>query len=147
MMFRCSVRLPSQTSRGERYFALQTLKAALPQVIVQGIPSVSRAVISHDETARGPDPCYKLLVEGYSLLDVMGTPGVVGTETLSNHIIEVEHTLGIEAARVMVCGLASSSRLPRKWRGGEGGSAATRCCSHHLLTYICAVAYACPPRL
>ena len=30
---------------------------------------------------------------------VMGTEGVIGRETTSNHIIEVQQTLGIEAAR------------------------------------------------
>lgn len=29
----------------------------------------------------------------------MGTEGVIGRETTSNHIIEVQQTLGIEAAR------------------------------------------------
>ncbi|CAM9997747.1 unnamed protein product, partial [Heterosigma akashiwo] len=32
----------------------------------------------------------------------MGAPGVDGTRTQSNHVIEVEHTLGIEAARTMI---------------------------------------------
>ena len=42
---------------------------------------------------------YVLLVEGRNLLDVMGIPGVNGLETVSNHILEVEAVLGIEAAR------------------------------------------------
>ena len=42
---------------------------------------------------------YVLLVEGYDLLSVMGVPGVDGLKTKSNHIIETERVLGIEAAR------------------------------------------------
>ena len=39
------------------------------------------------------------LIGSTNLLAVMGTPGVEGTKTTSNHVIEVFHTLGIEAAR------------------------------------------------
>ncbi len=49
-----------------------------------------------------PKNRYKLLVEGYDLLAVMGTPGIDGRETVSNHIIEVERYLGIEAARQVI---------------------------------------------
>lgn len=34
---------------------------------------------------------YHLLVEGYGLAAVMGAPGIDGTRTRSNHIIEVGH--------------------------------------------------------
>lgn len=33
------------------------------------------------------------------MLQVMTTEGVIGTETTSNHIMEVQKVLGIEAAR------------------------------------------------
>lgn len=95
--------------RSDSYFSLQALKASIPSVIVQGIPTVNRAVITKSDgtstagSGKGsPAGAYKLLVEGYDLLRVMGTPGVRGTATTSNHIIEVEETLGIEAARVMI---------------------------------------------
>jgi DNA-directed RNA polymerase III subunit RPC1 len=42
---------------------------------------------------------YNLLVDGHNLLGVMTTPGIKGSHTTSNHIVEVEQTLGIEAAR------------------------------------------------
>jgi hypothetical protein len=45
---------------------------------------------------------FKMLVEGYDLLRVMGTPGVNARRTRSNHVIEVLETLGVEAARVMI---------------------------------------------
>ncbi|CAK4179374.1 unnamed protein product [Aphanomyces euteiches] len=86
-------------SRSSTYFALQALKAALPNVIVQGIPTVNRAVINYEE---GKDKKLHLLVEGYGLSDVMGIPGVDGLNTTTNHIIEVEKTLGIEAARTLI---------------------------------------------
>jgi len=76
---------------------LQHLKREVANVVVAGIPSVSRAVINDDGNKR-----YNLLVEGYDLLGVMGTVGVKGTEATSNHIIEVWKTLGIEAARATI---------------------------------------------
>jgi hypothetical protein len=41
----------------------------LPQVIVQGIPSVNRAVINEED--KDGRPSYHLLVEGYGLAEVM----------------------------------------------------------------------------
>ena len=41
---------------------------------------------------------YDLVVEGCGLLEVMNVLGVKGTETYSNHIMEMEAILGIEAA-------------------------------------------------
>jgi len=40
-----------------------------------------------------------LLVEGYGLKEVMSTPGIDFRYTKSNHVIETEQVLGIEAAR------------------------------------------------
>jgi len=82
------------------YFAMQMLKAALPSVIVQGIPSVHRAVIN--EITKDGKSTYNLLVEGYGLQDVMGSPGVAGQHTTTNHVLEVEQVLGVEAARFQV---------------------------------------------
>jgi DNA-directed RNA polymerase III subunit RPC1 len=92
------------------YFILQSLKTCLPHVIVQGISTVARAVINEEYHAggagasgeKGGGKRYYLLVEGYGLSSVMGTPGVDGYDTKSNHIIEVQHVLGIEAARTMI---------------------------------------------
>ena len=113
----------SSIGRSDLYFVMQALKAALPSVIIQGIPEVSRAVIARTEDVGGasgssssdapkraaqsssaapsPQP-FKLLVEGNNLLRVMGTPGVRGVSATSNHVMEVERVLGIEAARVMI---------------------------------------------
>jgi hypothetical protein len=68
----------------------------------------------HDD-AKGKKGDKELLVEGYGLQKVMTTkggsnictryhvltptPGIVGVQTTSNHVIEVAQVLGIEAAR------------------------------------------------
>ena len=41
-------------------------------------------------------------MEGEDLRAVMATPGVKATATRSNHTVEVEKTLGIEAARYLL---------------------------------------------
>ena len=50
-------------------------------------------------------PLLQLLIEGNNLLRVMGIEGVNASRTTSNDVIEVEATLGIEAARSVVCEL------------------------------------------
>ena len=42
---------------------------------------------------------YHLLIEGEGLLEILGTPGVQSKEATSNHVLEMERVLGIEAAR------------------------------------------------
>jgi len=88
-------------ARRKIYFTLQALKAALPHVIVQGYPTVSRAVINEGVDDAG-DKTYHLLVEGYGLREVMGCQGVDGRETVSNHIMDMQAVLGIEAARSVI---------------------------------------------
>ncbi|XP_061721966.1 DNA-directed RNA polymerase III subunit RPC1 [Cydia pomonella] len=77
--------------------ALQQLARLLPTVVVKGLPQVARCVIACDDT--GGDVKYKLCVEGDGLRDVMATYGIDGRKTTSNNILEVYHTLGIEAAK------------------------------------------------
>ncbi len=67
---------------------------------LQGIGSVTRAIIHVDENKEGSK--YKLLVEGSDLRAVMATMGVAGTRTTSNHTAEAEKALGIEAARYSI---------------------------------------------
>ncbi|KMZ71142.1 DNA-directed RNA polymerase [Zostera marina] len=84
---------------------LYTIQTKLPQVIVKGMPSVTKSVVIRDKEKdrRGgtneEKPKYKLLVSGPDLLGVMGTPGVKASATTCNHIIGVYDVLGIEAAR------------------------------------------------
>ncbi|KAL5216799.1 hypothetical protein ABZP36_008200 [Zizania latifolia] len=84
---------PAGIDKCKLQYELHNLKSMLPKVIVKGIPTVERAVIN--KIGDG----YNLLVEGTNLLAVMGTPGVDAMKTKSNHIMEVNRTLGIEAAR------------------------------------------------
>ncbi|KAG8082497.1 hypothetical protein GUJ93_ZPchr0014g47527 [Zizania palustris] len=84
---------PAGIDKCKLQYELHNLKSMLPKVIVKGIPTVERAVINKIGDR------YNLLVEGTNLLAVMGTPGVDAMKTKSNHIMEVNRTLGIEAAR------------------------------------------------
>ncbi len=78
------------------------LMANLVKVVVQGIPEVHRAVIAKDEPKGGGPTKYHLLIEGSNLLRILGAEGVDGKHSKSNHVIEIEKTLGIEAARTTV---------------------------------------------
>lgn len=82
------------------FFALQSLKAALPHCVVHGMRTISRVVINKDEKQRPVK--HELLVEGYGLMQVMATPGVMPSKTRTNHVIETEQVLGIEAARRVI---------------------------------------------
>jgi len=95
---------PQETGKSSMYYVMQMLKGALPSVLIKGYPTVSRAIIHIDEDSKGKnkDEKYKLLVEGDDLRAVMATRGVRGSGCTSNNTIEVEKTLGIEAARVTI---------------------------------------------
>ena len=54
---------------------------------LQGLPSVSRAVIHNDDSSGKTK--YKLFVEGDNMREVMATLGVLGKNTTSNNTIEV----------------------------------------------------------
>ena len=83
----------------DQYFTLQRLKELLPKVIVNGIPTVQRAVLNKVEK---PEPHMNLLIDGTGLLKVMGTVGVDHTKTVTNHVLEIYEVLGIEAARTVL---------------------------------------------
>lgn len=87
---------PSDMSRENMYFSMQQLRNHLPSVLVKGFPSIVRAVISKQENDTSK---HHLLVEGTGLRHVMSTPGIDFRWTKSNHIMEIEEVLGIEAAR------------------------------------------------
>ncbi|KAG4093895.1 RNA polymerase III largest subunit Rpc1 [Neocallimastix lanati (nom. inval.)] len=88
-----AVNIPMKGDTNELFYALEALKRALPKVIIKGIPSINRAVINEEKDG------LKLLVEGYGLREVMAIDGINGLESSTNHIIEMQHVLGIEAAR------------------------------------------------
>ncbi|KAL3824530.1 hypothetical protein ACJIZ3_020559 [Penstemon smallii] len=84
--------------RSKLQFELHELRYKLSKVVVKGINSVERAIIKEENEQSGKKP-FNLFVEGTDLLAVMGIEGVHGCETTSNHVVEVQKTLGIEAAR------------------------------------------------
>lgn len=88
---------PVETEREKMYFALQHLKNSVSRVPVRGLESVNRAVIHIKQEEE--DKPHVLLVEGNNLLGIMGTPGVLASRTRTNHIIEAQAALGVEAAR------------------------------------------------
>jgi len=90
---------PAGTDKSKLRLELHNLKSMLPKVIVKGIPTVERVVIDEIKKKDNTVEKYNLLVEGTNLLAVMGTPGVDARITKSNHIMEMNSTLGIEAAR------------------------------------------------
>ena len=81
------------------YFNMEAMLSLLQGVIVQGIPTVHRAVVNRDD---GDETSFHLLVEGSGLQDVIGIAGVNGKNTRTNHITEMEEVLGIEAARLLI---------------------------------------------
>ncbi|EOY20721.1 DNA-directed RNA polymerase [Theobroma cacao] len=91
--------------RSQIHFELHSLKNLLPLVVVKGIKTVERTVVydknkekknqKEEETTKH----FQLLVEGTGLQAVMGIEGIDGRRTWSNHVMEMEQILGIEAAR------------------------------------------------
>ncbi|WCJ25207.1 DNA-directed RNA polymerase III subunit 1 [Euphorbia peplus] len=97
--------------KGDRekvHFELHTLRNMLPSVVIKGIRTIERAVIAQKKReGKASDqelPTYNMLVEGTGLDLVMGTEGVDGRNTTSNHVLEVNRVLGIEAARKCIIG-------------------------------------------
>jgi DNA-directed RNA polymerase III subunit RPC1 len=59
-------------------------------------------VINEENDSKTGKKVFYLLVEGFGLQDVMNCPGVDSKYSKSNHIIEMQRVLGIEAARSMI---------------------------------------------
>ena len=89
---------PVNLDREQLLYNLDHIRHKLGDVIVAGLSTCSRAVISN--VSKTVDkPCYTLMVETSDLLHLMGISGVCFERTTSNHITNVESVLGIEAAR------------------------------------------------
>jgi DNA-directed RNA polymerase III subunit RPC1 len=88
---------PYDVTKENMYFTIQILKKKIGDVIVSGIPTISRAVINKKEGSNINS--HNLVIEGIGLNDIMVTPGIDHRHCISNNIIEVEKYLGIEAAR------------------------------------------------
>jgi DNA-directed RNA polymerase III subunit RPC1 len=90
------------TDEGEIYVRpkqpseLWTLREQLMTVVVKGIKNIRRAAIRKEK-----DKHY-LMIEGEGLREVMATYGVMAERTISNNVMEVAATLGIEAARTTI---------------------------------------------
>ena len=89
----------SDTSKGNMYHTIKRYKEALPNVVVKGVPTVERVVITVEEKKNNE---HRLFVEGQGMREVMGTMGVNANDTSSNNTLEVFRCLGIEAARTTV---------------------------------------------
>lgn len=96
-----------QDAESENFIRLQALKRALPSVVIKGYTGTARAVIARKQnqqpTASPTNPHAlpenEILVEGYGLKQCMTTPGVRGSATTTNNVMEARAVLGIEAAR------------------------------------------------
>jgi DNA-directed RNA polymerase III subunit RPC1 len=71
-ILRITVSKSSKTDTTNAFLLLQNLKRVLPNVVVKGLASTSRAVIN-DITAESK---LTLMVEGYGLMECMGTDGI-----------------------------------------------------------------------
>lgn len=92
---------PMTQSRDDLLFDIQSLKLLLPMIPVSGVLTCSRAVINeYKEIIANSTPLtkYNLLVEGAGLQNILNVSGIDFTRTLSNNIVEIANTLGIEAA-------------------------------------------------
>ena len=76
-------------SKTNLMFELKSLRRKLCNVIIGGIPSISRALISKKEDE------HIIYAEGLGLDKVLRTPGVDVIRSASNHITEIEECLGI----------------------------------------------------
>ncbi|KAK4229305.1 DNA-directed RNA polymerase III subunit RPC1 [Podospora fimiseda] len=82
-------------SAGDFQLRVNSLKRLLPAVAFSGYPEAARAIIqTSDKTSE-----HTVLVEGYGLQACMTTEGVVGTQCVTNSVMECRDVLGIEAAR------------------------------------------------
>lgn len=83
-----------EQSKKKMCFSLLELKYKLPSVIITGVASVHRVVIKKDEAGH-----FSLAIEGTGIAQVMRATGIEFHHCTTNHIMETETILGIEAAR------------------------------------------------
>lgn len=91
------------------FSTMQLLKRRLPHIVVKGYPDAQRAIMKKDDKkdSSGREPI-NIFVEGYGLKQCMNTPGVNGTRTMTNSVMEMKSVLGIEAARSSIIAEISS---------------------------------------
>lgn len=91
-------------TKDNMYFAIQNIRKKLNEVIVSGLPTISRVVINTTDKKvdDNVETLYSLAIEGTGLDKIIYTPGVDFKHCISNNILEVEKVLGIEAARMTI---------------------------------------------
>ena len=94
---KASSNLLRELSPTDTFSRVTYLKRLLPSLVIRGYPDALRAIIKTSESTLPSQ--HSLVVEGYGLRACMSTPGVVGTATRTNSVIETREVLGIEAAR------------------------------------------------
>eukprot|EP01064_Diplonema_japonicum_P037086 TRINITY_DN8602_c0_g4_i2.p1 TRINITY_DN8602_c0_g4~~TRINITY_DN8602_c0_g4_i2.p1 ORF type:complete len:1503 (+),score=319.73 TRINITY_DN8602_c0_g4_i2:88-4509(+) len=108
---------PYETSREKLQFNIKHILTHLPGVVVAGIATVKRAIISSNHrvveeevvsltgetrVVKNKEEYFTLLIEGSDLLQVCSVPGMDSTRTVCNHVYTIEKVLGIEAARLTI---------------------------------------------
>lgn len=91
---------PYDTDEREMIFVMKNLLKKLPNLKVGGIPTIKRALIKKEE--KGDKEIYKIFAEGMGLDSIFTIPEVNYVDSITNHILEVNNVLGIEAARVKI---------------------------------------------
>ncbi|KAF2439461.1 beta and beta-prime subunits of DNA dependent RNA-polymerase [Karstenula rhodostoma CBS 690.94] len=93
----------TKTIQKEHFERVQQVKTLVLDAVIKGFPDCVRAIIKKETSPneRGNYEC-QLLVEGYGLKDCLTTPGIEPYQTKSNHVMEVNQVLGIEAARATI---------------------------------------------
>jgi DNA-directed RNA polymerase III subunit RPC1 len=84
-------------------FELRQLCKSLPESMVKGVKSLRRVLVNHHQGA------YNLFAEGRGLAAMLESEGVDKVLTRTNHIVEVEEVLGVEAARRSIIDEISST--------------------------------------
>jgi DNA-directed RNA polymerase III subunit RPC1 len=77
-------------SKSNLMFELKTLRMKLCNVVIGGITTINRALISKENQDR-----HIIYAEGLGLSRVLATEGVDTQRSYSNHITEIEECLGV----------------------------------------------------
>ena len=98
---------PFEIERTKTYYNIKSLLTILPEIVVGGIPGITRVVVTKKQQNSGPTKgdakvSHEVVAEGAELRAVMNLPGVDGRRVVCNHVAAVERVLGIEAARAVI---------------------------------------------
>lgn len=100
---RIRIMVPSDNkTSSDAFFSLQVLQRLLPNVVVAGISTIQRAIIEKFSDPLTGNEKFKLVVEGYGFQECLCTRGVYWKRSRSNHILDIQKFLGIEAARTAI---------------------------------------------